>query len=44
MALGFYVWQSVENGYTTPATPPIDTVGKKIYNDNSRAVNVILGG
>jgi hypothetical protein len=25
LALGFDVWKSVENGYTTPATPPIDT-------------------
>jgi hypothetical protein len=44
LSLGFDVWQSVENGYTAPATPPTDTAGKKICNDNSRAVNTILGG
>jgi hypothetical protein len=43
MALGFDVWKSVENGYTTPTTPPTDIAGKKICNDNSRAVNAILG-
>jgi hypothetical protein len=44
LALGFDVWKSVENGYTAPTTPPTHTVGKKIFNDNSRAINVILGG
>jgi hypothetical protein len=44
LALGFDVWKSVVDGYTAPATPPTDTAGKKICNDNSRAVNAILGG
>jgi hypothetical protein len=44
MALGFDVWKFVENGYTTPATPPIDTTGKKICNAKSRTVDAILGG
>ena len=41
LALGFYVWKSVVDGYTAPATPPIDTSGKNICNDNSRAFNAI---
>jgi uncharacterized lipoprotein YehR (DUF1307 family) len=44
MALGCDVWKYVENGYTAPSTPPIDIVAKKLCNDNSRVVNVILGG
>jgi hypothetical protein len=44
LALGFDVWQSVENCYTAPATPPIDTVGKNICIDNSRVVNSVIGG
>jgi hypothetical protein len=44
MALGCDVWKSVENGYTAPSTPPIDIATKKLCNDNSRVVNVILGG
>jgi hypothetical protein len=42
--LGFDVWKYVENGYTTPTTPPTDIVGKKICNDKSSAANAILGG
>jgi len=44
MALGCDVWQVVESGYTTPSTPPTNTNTKKLYNDNSRVVNAILGG
>ena len=44
MALGCDVWKSVENGYTSPSTPPIDTNWNKIYNDNSRDINAIIGG
>jgi hypothetical protein len=44
LALGFDVWQSVVDGYTAPTTPPTNTAGKKICNDNLRAVNAILGG
>jgi hypothetical protein len=42
LALGFNIWQSVVDCYTAPTTPPKDVVGKKISNDNSRAVNGIL--
>jgi hypothetical protein len=44
LALGFDIWKSVEDGYTAPTTPPTDVAGKKICNENSRAVNGILGG
>jgi len=44
IALGCDVWKSVENGYTALSTAPIDTTVKKICNDNSGVVNVILGG
>jgi hypothetical protein len=41
---GCNVWIYVENGYTTPSTPPTDTIAKKLCNGNSRVVNAILGG
>jgi hypothetical protein len=44
LALGFDIWKSVVDGYTAPTSPPKDAAGKKICNDNSRAVNGILGG
>jgi hypothetical protein len=44
LALGFDVWQSVVDGYTMPTTPPTDTAGNKICNNNSRVVTAILGG
>jgi hypothetical protein len=44
LALGFDIWQSVEDAYTAPTTPPKDVARKKICNDNSRAVNGILRG
>jgi hypothetical protein len=36
--------EAVVDGYTTPATPPIDRDGKKLNENNSRAKNVILNG
>jgi hypothetical protein len=42
--LGFDIWQSVVDGYIAPTTPPKDSRGKKICNDNSRDVNGILAG
>ena len=30
------------NRYNVPATPPIDNVGRKLYEDNSKAMNAIL--
>ena len=44
LALGFDIWKSVVDGYIAPTTPPTNTAGKKSCNDNSRAVNSILGG
>jgi hypothetical protein len=44
LALGFDIWKSIVDGYTAPTTPPTDAAGNKICNDNSRAVNAILGG
>jgi hypothetical protein len=44
LSLGFDIWKSVVDGYTAPANPPTNIVGKKICNENSRVVNVILGG
>ena len=43
-ALGIDVWQVVVNGYNVPSTPPIDNVGRKLYNGNSKAMNAILSG
>lgn len=39
---GFDVWGSVINGYQVPSTLPIDIDGKKLCNDNTRAMNAIL--
>jgi len=36
LALGFDVWKSVVDGYTIPSTPPTDTAGNNIFNENSR--------
>ena len=44
MALGWDVWKTIESGYTSPSTPPNDTTTKKLCNENSRAINAILGG
>jgi hypothetical protein len=44
MALGCDIWQAVEIVYNAPFTPPIDTSTKNLYNDDSRAVNAIIGG
>ena len=44
MKLGFDILQSIEDGYTTPSSPPINVASKKLCNDNSRVVNAILSG
>jgi hypothetical protein len=44
LALSFDIWQSIVDGYTAPTTPPLDVVRNKIYDDNSREINAILGG
>lgn len=41
-ALGIDVWQIVKNGYQYLASILIDNVGKKKYNNNEKAIHVIL--
>ena len=41
-AQGVDVWKVVVNRYNVPTTPPIDNAGKKLYEDNSNAMNTIL--
>ena len=41
-ALGFDVWQSVVDGYSPPATPPINQVGKKRSENNAKAKHALL--
>ena len=43
-AQGVDVWKAVVNRYNLPATPPIDQASKKLYEDNSKAMNAILSG
>jgi len=43
-ALGYDIWEAVENGYTTPFTPITDAADKKAYGNNSKAKNVIMCG
>jgi hypothetical protein len=44
LALGFDIWKSVVDGYIAPTTPPKDSRGKIICNDNLKEVNGILAG
>jgi hypothetical protein len=44
MALGFDVWKSVVNGYTTPTNPPIDVARKKPSENNAKSMDAILCG
>ena len=32
------------NKYNVPANPPLDQAAKKLYEDNSKAMNAILSG
>ena len=41
---GVDVWQAVLNDYNVPATIPVDSVGKRLYENNSKAMYAILGG
>ena len=41
---GVDVWKVVLNEYSALTTIPIDVVGKKIYESNSKAMYAILGG
>ena len=43
-AQGVDFWKAVVNRYNVPTTPPIVNVGKKLYEDNSKAMNKILSG
>ena len=43
-AQGVDVQKAIVNRYNVPATPPVDNVGKKFYEDNSKAMNAILSG
>ena len=44
MSLGFEIWSAVNNGYTTPTTPPIDTARKRLSGNNVKSMNAILCG
>jgi len=43
-ALSYDIWEAIENGYTTPPTPPIDTTKKKLCEYHSKAKNAIMYG
>ena len=43
-AQGVHVRKAVVNKYNVPATPPVDNIGNKIYEDNSKEMNAILSG
>jgi hypothetical protein len=38
---GFDVWKAIVNGYKSPSCPPIDRDEKKLYENHSKAMNVI---
>jgi hypothetical protein len=40
--LGFDVWSTVKNGYTTLETPHVDTIGKRINDNKSKAMGTIM--
>ena len=41
-ALGYDVWQSIENGYTPPKSRPKGSATKKLHRDNAKAMSNIL--
>jgi hypothetical protein len=41
---GFYVWQSVVDGYKAPSTPPMDGDGNKLEVNDSKSINDINNG
>jgi hypothetical protein len=43
-AQGFQVWQSIVDGYTTPAVPPTSDKAVKLGENNSKAINALLNG
>ena len=38
-AQGFEIWQSIVDGYTTPAVPPTSDKAVKLSENNSKAIN-----
>ena len=43
-AQGIDVWQEVVNVYNVPTTLPIDNIGGKLHEGNSKEMNAILSG
>nr|ADE76963.1 unknown [Picea sitchensis] len=43
-AQGFQVWQSIVDGYTTPAVPPTNEKAVKFDENNFKAINALLNG
>jgi hypothetical protein len=41
-AQGFEIWQSIVDGYTTPAVPPTNDKAVKLIQNNSKAKNALL--
>jgi hypothetical protein len=41
-AQGFSIWQSIVDGYTTPAVPPTNDKRVKLGQNNSKAKNALL--
>ena len=44
MDLEFDIWVVVKNGYRTPTTPPIDATGKRLSENNAKAMIATLHG
>lgn len=43
-AQGVDVWKFVLNKLKVPTSTPIDLVGRRLYENNSKAMYAILGG
>ena len=43
-AQGIDAWKVIVNRYNVLATPPINNIGRKLYEDNSKAMNANLSG
>ena len=44
MAIRFEFWDTVNTGYTSPTTSPVDEVGNKINENHTKSMNEILCG
>jgi hypothetical protein len=42
--MGFEIWKSIVDGYTTPAVPPTNEKAMKLGQNNSKATNALLNG